>query len=98
VAFVRESSNGTDNFTVTDSAGQTWTQTASGYKSESGTGPRIGMFYTANSTAVTSVTANFTTSGGVIKPGVMVMEISGAASSSVVDGSVNQIGGASCRE
>ena len=31
VAFVRESSNGTDKFTVTDSAGQTWTQSASGY-------------------------------------------------------------------
>src|SRR5439155_1453625 len=49
VAFVRESSNGTDNFTVTDSAGQTWTQTASGYNNESNTGPRTGMFYVANS-------------------------------------------------
>src|SRR5207302_6964139 len=52
VAVVRESSNGTDNFTVTDSAGQTWTQTASGYKNESGSGPRIGMFYVANSAAL----------------------------------------------
>src|SRR5439155_1052619 len=34
VAFVRESSNGTDNFTVTDSSGQTWTQTTSGYNNE----------------------------------------------------------------
>src|SRR5207249_3992461 len=89
VAFVRESSNGTDNFTVTDSAGQTWTLTASGYKNESSSGPRSGMFYMANSAAITSVTVRYTTSGGVIKPGIMVMEISGAASSSVADGSVN---------
>jgi uncharacterized protein DUF1565 len=90
VAFVRESSNGTDNFTVTDSAGQTWTQTSSGYNNESDTGPRIGMFYVANSAAVTSVTVNYTTPGGVIKPGIVVMEISGAANSGVADGSVNQ--------
>src|SRR5207244_877496 len=81
--------NGTDNFTATDSAGQTWTQTASGYKNESSTGPRSGMFYMANSAAVTSVTVNFATAGGVIKPGIMVFEISGAASSLVADGSVN---------
>src|SRR5207245_9685409 len=86
VAFVRESSNGTDNFTVTDSAGQIWIQTPSGYKNESNTGPRVGMFYMANSAAVSSVTVNYSTPGGVIKPGIMVMEISGAA---VADGSVN---------
>ena len=95
VAFVRESSNGTDNFTVTDSAGQTWTQTSSGYENESSAGPRSGMFYVANSAAVTSVTAKYTTSGGVIKPGIMVMEISGAAISAVADGSVNNASGAS---
>jgi hypothetical protein len=89
VAFCREASNGTDNFTVTDSAGQTWTLTSSGYTNESDTGPRVGMFYMANSAAVTSVTVNYTTSGGVIKPGIMVFEISGAASSGVADGSVN---------
>ncbi|PYV24595.1 MAG: hypothetical protein DMG24_11040 [Acidobacteria bacterium] len=89
VAFVRESSNGTDNFTVTDSAGQTWTQTTSGYNNESDTGPRTGMFYVANSAAVTSVTVNYTTAGGVIKPGIMVMEISGATTTGVADGSVN---------
>src|SRR5207248_1165616 len=89
VAFCRESSNGTDNFTVTDSAGQTWTQTSSGYSNESGTGPRSGMFYVANPAAVTSVRVNYATAGGVIKPGIMVFEISGAASSLVADGSVN---------
>src|SRR5207302_3285107 len=83
VAFCRESSNGTDNFTVTDSAGQAWTQTSSGYRNESSSGPRIGVFYMANSAAVTSVTVNFKTSGGVIKPGIMVYEISNAASSGV---------------
>ena len=35
------------------------------------------------------MTVNFTTAGGVIKPGIMVFEISGAASSLVADGSVN---------
>jgi hypothetical protein len=89
VAFVRESSNGTDNFTVTDSAGQTWTQTPSGYANESDTGPRSGLFSIVSPVALTSVTVNYTTSGGVIKPGIMVMEISGAASSGVLDGSVN---------
>jgi ASPM-SPD-2-Hydin domain-containing protein/beta-propeller repeat-containing protein/centrosomal CEP192-like protein len=88
VAFCRESSNGTDNFTVSDSAGQTWTQTASGYKNESTSGPRIGMFYVANSAAVTSVTVHYATAGGVIKPGIMVMEISGGVTSGVYDGSV----------
>ena len=89
VAFCRESSNGTDNFTVTDSAGQTWTQTSSGYRNESGSGPRSGMFYVANSAAVSRVTVNFSTAGGVVKPGIMVLEFSGAASSGVADGSVN---------
>ena len=95
MAFVRESSNGTDKFTVTDSAGQTWALTPSGYKNESGTGPRIGMFYVANSAAVTSVTVHYTTSGGVVKPGIMVMEISGAATSGVADGSATNASGAS---
>ena len=89
VAFCRESSSTTDNFTVTDSAGQVWTQTASGYRNEISTAPRSGMFYIANSAALTSVTVNFTTSGGVTKPGVMVMEISGAATSGVEDASVS---------
>src|SRR2546426_4473041 len=94
VAFCRESSNGTDNFTVTDSAGQVWTQTPSGYSNISSTGPRSGMFYVANSAALTSVTVNYTTPGGAIKPGIMVMEISGALSSGVADGSVNNASGA----
>ncbi|TAM82207.1 MAG: choice-of-anchor D domain-containing protein [Acidobacteria bacterium] len=89
VAFCRESSNGTDNFTVTDSAGQVWALTSSGYVNESDTGPRTGMFYIANSAAVTSVTVRYSTAGGVIKPGIMVMELSGASASGVADGSAN---------
>src|SRR5205814_2255682 len=85
----------TNNCTGPDSAGQTWTQTSSGYENESSAGPRSGMFYVANSAAVTSVRARYTTSGGVIKPGIMVMEISGAAISAVADGSVNNASGAS---
>src|SRR5439155_19006340 len=42
-----------------------------------------------------SVTAHYTTSGGVTKPGIMVMEISGAAVSGVLDSSVNNASGAS---
>ena len=47
------------------------------------------MFYMANSAAVTSVTVHYATAGEVTKPGIMVFEIYGAASSSVADGSVN---------
>ena len=95
LAFCREGSNATDYFTVTDSAGQKWTQTLSGYENESSTGPRSGMFYVANSAAVSSVTVNFTTAAGVTKPGIMVMEFSGAALTGVADGSVKNKSGAS---
>src|SRR5260370_41711967 len=83
VAFVREGSNAGDNFIVTDNTGQTWTQ-AGGYNSFNSTN-RSGMFYMANSAAVTSVTANFTTGGGGTRPGIVVYEISGGAASSPVD-------------
>jgi hypothetical protein len=53
------------------------------------------MFYMANSAAVTSVTANFTTTGGVVRAGIVVYEISGAAASSPLDaGPVNTTGSA----
>src|SRR5437899_4790542 len=47
------------------------------------------LFYVTNSAAVTSVTVNYTTPAGVTKPGIIVLEISGAVSSGVADGSVN---------
>src|SRR5207249_2496837 len=37
----------------------------------------------------TSVTVNYTTPAGVTRPGIIVLEISGAVSSGVADGSVN---------
>ena len=82
VAFVREGSNATDNFTVSDSAGQHWTLAA--YNSFGST-DRSAIFYMANSAAVSSVTATFTTSGGVTRPGIVVYEIAGAATSSPLD-------------
>ncbi|HYY69062.1 MAG TPA: hypothetical protein VE734_04970, partial [Terriglobales bacterium] len=83
VAFVREGSNATDNFTVTDSAGQSWAQ-AGAYKSLNSLN-RSAIFYMANSAAVTSVTANFTTNGGVVRAGIVVYEISGPESVSPID-------------
>src|SRR5207245_10192388 len=68
---------------------RSWPLTVSVYENESSSGPRVGMFYVANSKAVTSVTAHYATSGGVIKPGIMVMEISGASISGAANGSVN---------
>src|SRR5439155_14185721 len=72
------------------SASQTWTHTSTSYVNECSSGPPTGIFYVANSAAVTSVTVNYTTSAGVIKPGIMVMDISGAVATGVADGSVNR--------
>ncbi|HEY3358972.1 MAG TPA: glycoside hydrolase family 18 protein [Polyangia bacterium] len=83
VAFVREGSNTTDGFSLTDSAAQTWIQAGS-YGSFSGSN-RSGLFYVASSAAVTSVTARFTTAGGVTRPGLVVYEIAGAASAVPLD-------------
>lgn len=93
VAFVREGSNATDNFTVTDNLNQTWTQAGS-YESINSSN-RSGIFYRANSSAVTTVTANFTTSGGVTRAGIVCYEISGAASSSPLDVIVQNVNTAS---
>src|SRR5713226_9772948 len=87
VAFVREAQNNTDNFTISDSASQTWTQTASGYE-DVGFASRVGMFFKVNSAALTSVTANYTTVGGVARPLIIVLEIANAATSALEDASV----------
>ncbi len=76
VAFVREGSNNADNFSVSDNLAQAWTTTS--YNTFNTTN-RSCFFYKTNSSAVTSVTATFTTSGGVTRPGIIVYEISGAA-------------------
>jgi hypothetical protein len=88
VACVREGSNATDNFTISDSAGQKWTQTASGYVAV-GTGRRGGCFFKANSAALTSVTANFITAGGVAFTSIAVLEFANGATSGLEDASVN---------
>jgi hypothetical protein len=78
--------------TITDSAGQTWMQTGSGYAS-SASSNRLAMFYKANSAAVTSVTATWTASANNIE--ALVYEIRGADASSPADGSVNSNGSGS---
>jgi hypothetical protein len=85
VAFVREGSNATDNFTISDSGANTWTQTGSGYVS-AGSSHRAAMFYSFTTHADASVTAHFTTVGGVSPTTITVMEFSGATAA---DGSVN---------
>jgi hypothetical protein len=85
VAFVREGSNATDNFTISDSGANTWTQTTSGYVS-AGSSHRAAMFYSFTTHADASVTAHFTTVGGVSPTTITVMEFSGATAA---DGSVN---------
>jgi len=93
VAFVREGSNPTDNFTVSDNLGQSWS--LAGYNSFNGTN-RSAIFYMSNSAAVSSVTATFTTTGGVTRAGIVVYEIAGAATTSPVDvGPLNNTFGAS---
>ncbi len=84
VAFVREGSNNTDTFAISDTGGNAWTQTTSGYVS-AGSTHRAAMFYSFTTQADTSVTANFT--GGAVSPTtITVMEFSGATAA---DGSVN---------
>ena len=85
VAFVREGTNATDNFTISDSGGNTWAQTTSGYVS-AGSSHRAAMFYSFTTQADTSVTANFTTGGGVSPTTITVMEFSGPTAT---DGSAN---------
>src|SRR5258708_32026881 len=83
IAYVRQSANNTDTMLVSDSAGNTWTQTASGYVSAA-SGRRGAMFFTPqNVGSVTSVTVTFSTSGGVANPSIVVIEISGAAASAI---------------
>lgn len=88
VALVREGLNSTDAFTVSDSGGNTWNQTSSGYATPTGSSGRTGMFYSKTTAANTSVTANFSTVGGVSNTTIIVIEFSGLVSNPA-DGSVN---------
>jgi hypothetical protein len=67
---------------VTDSQGQAWI--LAGYNSFSSS-ERCGIYYMPGSAAVSSVTARFTTVGGVVRPGIVVYEIAGADASSPLD-------------
>src|SRR5260370_5490809 len=78
--------NNTATVSITDSAGQSWTQTTSGYASSASTN-RSAMFYKPNSAAVTSVTATWTAAGNNV--GAIVYEIRGADASTPADASVN---------
>lgn len=87
VAVVREGSNNTDSPTMTDSASQSWTRVT--IVTISGIAMEEAMFYMANSASVSSVTVNWSTSGGVKNTAIVIYEISGAATSNVFDASVN---------
>lgn len=87
VAVCVQGLNNTDTLSITDSASQTgWTQTASGYTTPDAT-HKAGIFYRANSAALTSVTC--TKSGAVGRISMVVCEITGAATASPEDSSVN---------
>lgn len=88
VACVREGTNNLDQFTVTDDAAQTWVKTTSGYEQVNTSGA-LACFLRPSSAALGSVTANFTTSGGVAKRSIIVLEIGGAAATGLEDVSVN---------
>lgn len=82
VALVRNGSNDTDTMSISDSAGQSWT--LAGYNSFNTT-ERCAVWYKANSAAVTSVTVNFSTGGGITRGAIVVHEISGAHPTSPLD-------------
>src|SRR5579884_3928070 len=74
VACVREGTNDGDQFTVTDDAAQTWVRTASGYEHVNSFAATA-CFTRASSAALGSVTASFTTAGGVANRSIIVLEI-----------------------
>src|SRR5229473_1176678 len=85
VLLTSEGQNNSSTVTISDSAGQTWTQ-VNGYVSSNATN-QAAMWYKENSVAVTSVTATW--SGGIsTRISGMVFEISGAALSGSLDVSV----------
>ena len=88
LACVREGANDTDSFTISDDASQVWTQTKSGYEAAN-TSSRMSCFWVASTAAVSTVTVNFTTAGGVSVRSMTVLEIAGADASSFEDASVN---------
>ncbi len=91
VCFVSEKFNLTDTFTITDSAGNVWTQSSSGYATNNTIGSlnKSGLFFVANSLDVDFIIVNFSTIGGIAFISVTVLEIGGGESARVEDTSVN---------
>jgi len=87
LACVREGSNDTDAFTITDDKSQLWTQTKSGYESAN-VSSRMACFWVASTAAVSTVTVDFTTAGGVSVRSLTVLEITGADASTFEDASI----------
>ncbi len=85
---VKEGYNTTDTFTVTDSSSQVYSNV--GYLNNSN--ERANVFYFPNSASITTVTASFTTTGGISGMGsggaigITACEIKGIVSSSPADG------------
>lgn len=89
VVAVEQGTNNTDTMLVSDSAGNTYTQTTSGYVSQNSTS-RAALYWTGqNVGAVTSVKVTFSTGGGTTNCEIIVFEVSGMAVSSAEDSSVN---------
>lgn len=81
IVMCRQDTNNTDTATISDSASQSYTQTASGYKDDA-TNDRVGVWYIANSAALTNVKCTWTgTAKGRID--VTAYEVSGMATSSL---------------
>lgn len=88
ILFTSEDSSNTATATVSDSGGNTWTQTTSGYSSAGGsTLVRSAIFTAPIVTGVTSVTVNWSTS--VSFSLAVLMDFTGMATSSLEDASVN---------
>lgn len=83
---VKEGYNTTDTFTVTDSSSQAYSNT--GYLNNMN--ERMNVFYFPNSTSITTITASFSTSGGISagsggSVGIVACEIKGIATSNPYD-------------
>lgn len=83
-------SQGTDNtgtVTITDSGGQSYTQTAAGYSDESNANSRSGLFFKANSAVLSSITSTW--NGSKANVAIIACEFSGMVISGLEDTSVN---------
>lgn len=88
IAFVGQRTDATGTVAITDSSGTgTWTQTASGYSTDSATGGRAAMFVKPNSAVVSSVTSTWNGTKSFIT--IIVCEFSSMAAVSPEDTSVN---------